>query len=452
MAETKSKSKSRSLAIAELETQRLPLSEVTPHPDNPRIHSPEQIKAIEQSLIMDGYIAGSMAIQRSTRILYKGNGVYQALLNLRCYEADFVVKDLTDAETLALLARDNSLSDMSTNDPIKLKAISVNLQAMNVPIQRMGYTLKEITAMQPMKEVTEDDPPEVEEGKPVTQTGDLWLLGKHRVLAGDSTKAEDVERVMGGEKADCVVSSPPYPGLSFWAEGESVEEQASDLIDLNRQCLQVVHDVMQKDSVLCWQVANVPLPGKKDLYPFTIEIHNILAALGMAYYGEAIWAKPFSHLSPPSFMRRPCILNQSHEYILLYFNGEWQPRETETGLGDELKQDRAKSIWSMATDSAKRIGHVTPYPVQLPAKCIGLFSLEAEAILDPFLGSGTTLIAADQLDRVCYGIEISPAYCDVIVKRYMNAHPEAGAGVIGVERNGKTLTWEQAERKFPKVV
>ncbi len=148
------------LEVAELEIERLPLSEVTPHSKNPNIHTEEQIQAIMESLELDGYIAGTMGIQKSTRILYKGHGVLMALKQLDCVEADFVVSDLTDAETLALLARDNALSDMSTNDPVKLKAISVDLQQMNVPIQRMGYTLKEITAMQPIEPEPPDDFPE----------------------------------------------------------------------------------------------------------------------------------------------------------------------------------------------------------------------------------------------------------------------------------------------------
>lgn len=136
-----------SLEVAELETERLPLSEVTPHPQNARIHTEEQIKAIQESYRLDQYIAGSMCIQRSTRMLYKGHAVYEALYGLGVQEADFVVKDLTDTETLALLARDNALSDMSSNDPVKLKAISVELVEMNVPIQRMGYTLEKINEL-----------------------------------------------------------------------------------------------------------------------------------------------------------------------------------------------------------------------------------------------------------------------------------------------------------------
>ena len=212
-----------SLEVALLETERLPLSAVTPHPDNPRIHSPEQIKAIQESYRLDGYIAGSMAIQKSTMRLYKGHAVYEAFSGIGVQEADFVVKDLTDSETLALLARDNALSDMSTNDPIKLKSISVNLVEMNVPIQRMGYTMKEINAMQPAKEVTEDDPPSVSEDEPITQTGDLWLLGKHRVLCGDSTKACDVivKRYINHSKFDSAGVSVEREGeILSWEEAE----------------------------------------------------------------------------------------------------------------------------------------------------------------------------------------------------------------------------------------
>lgn len=136
-----------SLPIAKLDLKQLPLSEIFPHPDNPRIHPPEQIKELQTELLRHGYFAGSMGIQKSTRRLYKGHGVYEALLGIGCIEADFVVKDLTDAETLALLARDNQLGDMSTNDPPKLKLISVKLLKMSVPIERMGYTLEKINEM-----------------------------------------------------------------------------------------------------------------------------------------------------------------------------------------------------------------------------------------------------------------------------------------------------------------
>lgn len=97
------------LEYAELEIQRLPLKDISPHPDNPRIHSPEQIAAIQESYRLDKYTAGSMCIQQSRKRLYKGHAVYEALSGIGVVDADFVVKDLTDAETLALLAREEAL-------------------------------------------------------------------------------------------------------------------------------------------------------------------------------------------------------------------------------------------------------------------------------------------------------------------------------------------------------
>ena len=460
------------LEVAELEIERLPLSDVSPHSMNPRQHSPEQIKAIEQSLLMDGYIAGSMGIQRSTRTLYKGHGVYHALLNLGTYEADFVVKDLTDAETLALLARDNALSDMSTNDPVKLKAISVNLQAMNVPIRRMGYTLKEITSMQPKREVVEDDPPEVSE-EVVSKTGDLWRLGKHRVLCGDSTKKSDVERVMGGEKANNAFTSPPYAEqrsaqyggipvdkyVDWW---EKIQENVktafggngSFFVNIKEHCEDGERSLYVKDLVLemkrrfgwrfidelCWYKRIGP-PGHWD-YRFK----NVWEPVFHFSIGEIV---PINHdavdhdLKPASIERAKGKASGTM--------GTGSPFVHTQGIMDATR-GLATNVIETPPAVAESVGksHPAMFPTRLPAFFIKAFSDEGDPWFDPFLGSGTTLIAADQLDRICYGIEIAPKYVDVIVKRYIN-HVGSDEHVT-VERNGKTLTWEQANKKLPKVV
>lgn len=406
----------KTLLVAELETERLPLSDVLPHPDNPRIHSPEQVTAIKKSLMLDGYIAGSMGIQRSTRRLYKGHGVYEALLGLQCVEADFVVKDLTDAETLALLARDNALSDMSSNDPVKLKAISVELQEMGVNIERMGYTMKEITAMQPAKEVVEDDPPEVSEDEPITQTGDLWLLGDHRVLCGDSTVSEDVERVMGGEKADMVFTDPPYN-------------------------VQIDYDTHVDDlSADEWEA-------------FTLSWYNICRGLseqvlftpgtgrGMGHPNFQLWYK----IAPPDWIicwiKKNAVVHSS----LGGFNN-WEPIFFYGKPKRKIPQDIYDIPITVQADVADEHGnklHPTPKQVKLWAAVIEDFTEDGGLVCDPFLGSGTTLIAADQLNRKCYGLEIAPKYCDVIVKRYIN-HVGSSANVF-VERDGKRLSWDEVQ-------
>jgi DNA modification methylase len=414
-----------SMEVAELETERLPLSDVSPHPDNPRIHSPEQIKAIEQSLIMDGYIAGSMAIQRSTRTLYKGHGVYEALVNLGCVEADFVVMDLTDIETLALLARDNALSDMSTNDFPKLKAIEVKLEEMDVPIERMGQTMESMKELESEwaksesdnRVIVEDDPPEVSEDEPITQTGDLWHLGSHRVLCGDSTKAEDVERVMGGEKADMVFTDPPYNVQVDYGVHED------DLPDDEWESFTLAwYNICREVSD---QVLFTPGTGR-----------------GLGHPNFQLWYK----IAPPDWMicwiKKNAVVHSS----LGGFNN-WEPIFFYGAPKKKVPQDIYDIPITVQVDVADQSGnklHPTPKQVKLWGAIIGDFTEGGDTIFDPFLGSGTTLIAADQLDRVCYGLEIAPKYCDVIVQRYMN-HRESADGVW-VERGTDRITWEQITR------
>jgi len=167
----------KALTTAELETERLPLSEVSPHPQNPRTHSDRQIKELQNSLLEHGYAAGSMTVQKSTMRLVKGHGVYEALKGLGCVDADFVVVDMNDDEALLFLARDNRLSDLSAFDVPKLKAITVELQALNIPLERMGFTTEEYEPMVGIFRPTNGlEQPRLDEKKPTIcpECGHEW--------------------------------------------------------------------------------------------------------------------------------------------------------------------------------------------------------------------------------------------------------------------------------------
>jgi DNA modification methylase len=369
-------------------------------------------------------------------MLYKGHAVYEALNGLGVQEADFVVKDLTDAETLALLARDNALSDMSTNDPVKLKAISVELVEMNVPIQRMGYTLKEITSMQPRKEVVEDEPPAVSEEKPVTKTGDLWTLGNHRLLCGDSTRKEDVERVMGGEKAVLMATDPPY-GCNVGNSGFTSQRDNIDAIDADEFEGREMQDFLEL-------VFSAVVPSLTDNCAWYLWHAHLLqgyfaaaaaaAAAGVIIHRQIIWKKDMFIFGRGDYHQRhePC------------FYG-WRKGNRPEFYG-ERNQD---TVWEVDRKVKRsEVGHPTAKPIELFAIPMRNHMVAGEVCCDPFLGSGSQLIAADQLDRICYGIEIAPKYCDVIIKRYIN---HVGSDEhVSVERKGKTMTWKQAQ--LPKVV
>ncbi len=148
MPETPSESESRSMEIAELPAPvRLQMTEVELHPDNPRVHSAHQINELKESLLEHGYAAGSMVVQETRMRLVKGHGIYEALLQLDCRFADFIIQDMSDQEALIFLMRDNRLSDLSSWHPAKFMTSVRALKSMNVKMSRIGFNMKQIEAM-----------------------------------------------------------------------------------------------------------------------------------------------------------------------------------------------------------------------------------------------------------------------------------------------------------------
>ena len=452
-----------SLATAELETQRLPLSEVTPHPHNPRTHSDRQIKELQNSLLEHGYAAGSMTVQRSTMRLVKGHGVYEALLGLGCVEADFVVADMTDAEALLFLARDNRLSDLSAFDVPKLKAITVELQNIDVPLERIGFNEGELKSLESdwakseadNRVIEEDDPPEVSEDEPVTQAGDLWHLGEHRVLCADSTCAEDVERVMGGEKADMGLTSPPYAVGKEYEAGVSFDqhlELLSGIADRSLEAIKPGGFFFVNFGEIAAQSHASPMTGsdRQCLYMISKDYWRIFhEERKMDLYAQRIWYKPFNRLQQPFWTYKTSIPHyQEWEHI-------WTWR-LPGGEGDQVYDwdTSVRAIWDTRNESTEDkplTRHVAAFPVGIPGRALKAHSEPGHVVWEPFCGSGTTLIAADQLDRICCGLEIAPRYVDVIVQRYINH--VGNSDNVWVERDGKKLTWKQSSRaKLPKVI
>ena len=244
-------------------------------------------------------------------------------------------------------------------------------------------------------EVVEDEVPD--EVEPRTKPGDLWLLGRHRLLCGDSTKAEDVERLMAGIQADMMFTDPPY-GVSYVGKTKKAltiqndgEADLPKLLDGSFSCA-----MLATREGACWYVAAPP-------GPLHWEFARRLMDLGV-YRQTLVWVKDSMVLGHSDY-------HYKHEPI---FYG-WKP-----GASHREPPDRTQvSVWEIARPKRSE-EHPTMKPVELVAKAVGNSSLRGESVYEPFCGSGTTLIAAEQLGRKCYGMEISPQYCDVIVRRWEN--------------------------------
>ena len=243
------------------------------------------------------------------------------------------------------------------------------------------------------------------------QPGQLWQLGEHRLICGDCTDAATVARVMGGEKAAFCVTSPPYPSAEMW------ETDAPELIRIGNDCLRSLRGVLVEGAALAWNTSDVPT-GKGGVACNPARDTMTALELGYTKRAEIIWEKGLSYLPMPWNTRRPTVPNSTHESILVFFNGERKARENEGNLDTDALGWNRESVWKMGTAKAAQTNHKAAFPLDLASRCITLFSFPDDVVYEPFSGSGTTIIACENLGRRCRACEISAAYTAVALQRY----------------------------------
>ena len=258
-------------------------------------------------------------------------------------------------------------------------------------------------------EAVEDDFDGEVPADPVTVLGDLYEIGEHRLLCGDSTNSDDVSKLMNGEKADMVFTDPPY-GVSYQSNMRTKTEK---------------FDVLENDNVFITEwINNLPLFSKGFVFVWTswkvlkqwIEFCEPIGELS----NIIIWDKGGGGIGD---LKKTFLTD--FEVALVYHRGA------------EIKGKRLGSVWSIGKDGSTKYLHPTQKPVELPAMAIENITNQNELVLDVFLGSGSTMVASHQLKRKCYGMELDPKYCDVIVNRMLKLDPN-----LTVKRNGIDVTSE----------
>ena len=369
---------------------------------NYRIHNDRNKKLIKKSLEECG--AGRSIVVDNDGEIIGGNGIYEAWGNrpVKVIETDgseLVVVKRTDLSTddekrKKLAVMDNTASDTAEMD-VKLVIDDFGIDTatelgLDVPDVEVGEN----------QEVVEDEVPEQVETR--CKRGDIWKLGEHRLMCGDSTVVADVEKLMDGQKADMVFTDPPY-GVSY--EGGLNEKKKN----------QIKNDSLRGNALydmLFSAFSNIKLSTKEmaGIYIFyatktTREFVNALYESGLKQRSIIAWHKTGGGFG--DFMAHymnayePCIYASNGESVNWY------------GASDE------KTVWEI--DKEKRCDlHPTMKPIAVVSRAIKNSSKENDSVLDLFGGSGSTLIACEQLNRKCFMMELDEHYCDVIIQRWEN--------------------------------
>lgn len=383
-----------------MKTELVKIETLVFDPANARKHDEKNLGAIRSSLQRFGQ--QKPIVVDASGVVRAGNGTLAAAKSLGWKEIAIVRSPLSGSEATAYAIADNRSSELAEWDD---DVLSQTLAALQIEDEDLalatGFDPKEIDALLAPDEVTEDEVPEAPVD-PITKTGDLWILGEHRLLCGDSTKAEDVERLMNGEKADVVFTDPPY----------GVNIQGSK----NGSPTMIAGDLTQTAIPFSFDLA-VTIATKEDARLY------FCGGEGNLYLYQKLFEKHCRQLprhliwKKNGFTMKP---NGYHNQYEIIFHGY------KTGGGSLEKwygartEDAASDVWQISRDSSSSYEHPTQKPVALPARAIGNSCPPSGLVFEPFGGSGSTFLASEQLGRKCYGLEISPQYCDVIVKRWEN--------------------------------
>ena len=317
--------------------------------------------------------------------------------------------DFDEDEAKKALLTHDPLSAMAEADKVLLDQLLREVDTGDEALQQMMTDLADEAGLyQDDSDATEIEEDEVPEPPvdPITKAGDLWILGEHRLLCGDSTKAEDVGRLMGGKRADMVFTDPPYNcademSESFYANANSPAMKGLAAAKWDKgfdpqELLKRIEEIRPNDGSVYICTSHMLAP----------QIWEYMAKSKATHSHYVVWCKP--NPMPSLAKRHP---TWATELICYATYGKHVFNFPEEG--------HSLSWWNI-NKNAKNDLHPTQKPVAVPSMAIELSSKTGQVVADLFLGSGTTLIAAEQLGRKCYGMEISPQYCDVIVKRWEN--------------------------------
>jgi len=377
--------------------EKVNIDRLVPYARNARTHSKEQILQLRASLREFGFV-NPVIVDKDLNII-AGHGRVLAAKDEGIAEVPCVFAEhLTEAQKRAYIIADNRLTMNAGWDAEMLSVELAELQGADFDVSLLGFDDAELNKLMGGAENVKDDDFDVdaELAKPaVTKPGDLWLLGRHRLVCGDSTQAQTFDLLMDGKSANLTVTDPPYNVNYEGAAGKIRNDNMADekFFQFLLDAFTLTEKAMAKDASI--YVFHADTEG--------LNFRRAFTAAGFYLSGTCIWKKQSLVLGRSPYQWQ-------HEPILF----GWKKSGKHAWYSDR----KQSTIWEFDKPK-KNADHPTMKPVPLVAYPILNSSMTGCLVLDPFGGSGSTLIACEQTDRVCYTMELDEKFCDVIVKRYI---------------------------------
>jgi len=329
-----------------------------------------------------------------------------------------VARDLTPAQIRGLRLADNRTNQEASWDEDLLALELAELDGLNFDLSLTGFDVHELDSLlrDPLDEERGEQAPPLPEVA-VTRPGDLWLIGLHGLLCGDATSKDAVARVLGDKKPLLLVTDPPY-GIeldSEWRDRAGLNKHVPAAANYTKHRTEGHRNTsISSDTRADWSEAFALVPSLEVGYvwhasKFTSEVLEGLLRIGFLHHQQIIWNKGRTVLTRTHywFQHEPC-------WYVRKKNAPWFGKAGENSTVWEV----ASPKFIMGGSDEAKFDHPTQKPLELMRRPILNHIKRGEAVYDPFLGSGTTLMAAELTERICYGLELDPKYCDVIIQRW----------------------------------
>lgn len=394
------------------EIQVWPVNDLKPYEHNARIHSEDQLEELRESIETFGFVR-PLLITSDGGVLC-GHGRLEAakragMTSLPCTLADH----MTEEQRAAYILADNRLAEHAKWDKATVSAELIRLRDAGFDISVTGFGQEDIMLDLPQDLYEDEDFDPEPPDEPITKPGQIWQLGRHRLMCGDSTDIDAVNRLFGGEIADITITSPPYgagdiahlrkhlkkgysgrDGRTFYLDrGDSV----TDWPDLMNGFMDAACKFSQSQFINIMMIADNKIPLVEFVYNHKDNLVDVI-----------VWNK---HTCPPQIHEN--VLNNEYEFVFIFDNDNGTRR---------VRFGNFKGTYSNYIETERQQNefagiHKAVYGTKFVEKLLQINS-KANSIYDPFGGTGTTMVVCEYMNRTCYMMEIDPRYCDVIIRRW----------------------------------